>query len=134
RDVREPSFSELFDQQGTAGAINDPNFSGTNYQITLVNGGNPDLEPEEADTTTVGLVYTPTANNWLDGLQLSLDWYKIEVEGLVGSLGQQRIVDECFAGAANQCRYIDRDPVSGLVNRVRNVFQNINEATISGVD
>jgi len=134
RDVREPSFSELFDQQGTAGQINDPALNGTTYQITLVNGGNPDLEPEEADTYTVGVVFQPSFNNWLDGLQLSLDWYSINVDGLVGSLGQQRIVDECFNGNTNQCPYIERDPVSGMVNRVRNVFQNINAAKVSGVD
>jgi outer membrane receptor protein involved in Fe transport len=130
-DVREASFSELFDQQGTAGQIIDGAL-GT-YQITLVNGGNPNLAPEEADTTTVGVVWQPTAS-FLDGLQMSVDWYEIEVEGLVGSLGQQRIVDECTAGVAAQCQYITRDVASGRVNTVRNVFQNINAAKVSGVD
>jgi len=134
RDVREPSFSELFDQQGTAAQVNDPNMSGTTYQITIMNGGNPDLEPEEADTTTVGVIYQPAFGNWLDGFQMSLDWYEIEVDGLVGSLGVQRIVDECFAGVTQQCQYVLRDPASGMVNTVRNVFQNINAAKVSGVD
>lgn len=133
RDVREASFSELFDMQGTAGQINDPAISGTTYQITLMNGGNPNLAPEEADTTTVGLVWQPT-DSILDGFQVSLDWYEIEVDGLVGSLGQQRIVDECFAGVANLCDLVERDPQTGRVNRVRNVFQNINAAVVSGVD
>jgi len=134
RDVREPSFSELFDQQGTAAQVNDPNLSGTTYQITIMNGGNPDLAPEEADTTTVGVIYQPAFGNWVDGFQMSLDWYEIEVDGLVGSLGVQRIVDECFAGVTQQCQYVLRDPASGMVNTVLNVFQNINAAKVSGVD
>src|SRR5690606_32728977 len=111
-----------------------PALNGTTYQITLFNGGNPNLEPEEADTMTVGVVFQPSYNNWLDGFQVSLDWYSIQVDGLVGSLGQQRIVDECFAGNTTQCQYIERDPASGQVNRVFNVFQNINAAKVSGVD
>ena len=129
-DVREPSFSELFDQQGTAGTVNDGNL-GT-YQITMLQGGNPSLAPEEADTTTVGVVWQPGA--MLEGLQVSVDWYELDIEGLVGSLGVQRIRDECAAGVALQCQYITRDPASGRINVVRNVFQNINAAKVSGVD
>ncbi|MDR2213634.1 MAG: TonB-dependent receptor [Pseudomonadales bacterium] len=134
RDVREPSFSELFDQQGTAGQVNDPVLNGTTYQITMVNGGNPNLAPEEADTMTAGVVIQPAFGNWLDSVQLSLDWYSIRVAGLVGQLGPQRIVDECFAGATEQCQYVLREANTGMVNTVRNVFQNINAAKISGVD
>ncbi|MEY4641244.1 MAG: hypothetical protein RLZZ227_1238 [Pseudomonadota bacterium] len=132
-DVREASFSELFDQQGTAGQVNDPALSGATYQITLLQGGNPALAPEEADTTTVGVVWQPT-DNMLEGLQMSLDWYEIEIEGLVGAPGVQRIVDECAAGVTAQCQYITRDAGTGRVNVVQNVFQNINAAKVSGVD
>jgi iron complex outermembrane receptor protein len=129
-DVREPSFSELFDQQGTAGTVNDGNF-GT-YQITMLQGGNPSLSPEEADTTTVGVVWQP--GGMLDGLQMSVDWYELDIEGLVGAPGVQRIRDDCAAGATEQCQYITRDAASGRINVVRNVFQNINAAKVSGVD
>lgn len=131
-DVREPSFSELFDQQGTAGQVNDPVFSGLTYQITMQQGGNPNLSPEEADTTTVGLVWQP--GGALDGLQMSVDWYELDIEGLVGTLGVQRIVDECFAGVGAQCAFIERDPNTNMVNMVRNVFQNVNKAKVEGVD
>lgn len=135
RDVREPSFSELFDLQGTAGTINDPLRGGANTQITLVNGGNPDLAPEEADTTTIGVVYQPSFAAWAEGMQLSLDWYKIDVVGLIGSLGAQRIVDDCVGGATFLCDYVVRDAALGnQVTRVENVFLNINGAVVEGVD
>jgi iron complex outermembrane recepter protein len=133
RDVREPSFSELFDFQGTAGQIEDPRLNGAIYQITLVNGGNPDLNPEQADTKTIGLVYQPSFAPWISGLQLSVDWYDIQIDGLVGSLGQQRIVNECHQSQLF-CEQILRDPASGLVSRVDNVFLNINEARVRGID
>ncbi len=129
-DIREPSFSELFDQQGTAGTVNDGNL-GT-YQITMQQGGNPNLAPEESDTTTMGIVWQPTG--MLDGLQASADWYELDIEGFVGTLGVQRIRDECAAGVTEQCQYITRDPATGQINVVRNVFQNINAAKVSGVD
>jgi outer membrane receptor protein involved in Fe transport len=135
RDVREPSFSELFDMQGTGGTVNDPLRGNASTQITLVNGGNPNLAPEEADTTTIGLVYQPSFAAWAEGLQLSLDWYKIDVVGLIGSLGQQRIVDECLAGAAYLCDYVERDPaLNNQITRVENIFLNINGAIVKGVD
>ena len=135
RDVREPSFSELFDLQGTAGTVNDPLRAGASTQITLVNGGNPNLAPEEADTTTMGLVYQPSFADWADGLQLSLDWYKIDVVGLIGSLGAQRIVDDCVNGATFLCDYVVRDAAAGnQVTRVENIFLNINGAIVEGVD
>lgn len=135
RDVREPSFSELFDMQGTAGNVTDPLRGNASTQITLVNGGNPNLAPEEADTTTVGLVYQPSFAAWADGLQISLDWYKIDVEGLIGSLGAQRIVDDCLNGATQLCAFVERDPALGnQITRVENVFQNINGAVVKGVD
>jgi iron complex outermembrane receptor protein len=47
-DVREPTFSELFDSQPTAGSARDPRDSDREKQFTLVRGGNPNLAPEEA--------------------------------------------------------------------------------------
>ncbi|MES2624870.1 MAG: TonB-dependent receptor [Pseudomonadota bacterium] len=135
KDVREPSFAELFDQQGTAASVIDAAFTPPkSSQLTIVNGGNPDLSPEEADTTTVGLVYQPTFDNWLDGFQVSLDWYEIDIEGLIGSLGAQRLVDDCLKGSALACGYVERDAVTNDVIRVSNIFLNINAATVSGVD
>ena len=60
RDVREPTFAERFNLQGGGGSVTDPNFPGQPaFQITVTMGGNPDLEPEEADTLTAGFVYQP---------------------------------------------------------------------------
>jgi iron complex outermembrane receptor protein len=133
RDVREPTFSELFDAQGTNGAFQDPRFDRREFQITLTQGGNPDLAPEVADTVTAGLVFTPTF--WkLDGLQMSADWYDIQIRGAVGTLGAQRIVDECFVNKVQSlCNQIQLN-AQNEVTRIANTFLNVAQARVRGID
>ncbi len=132
RDVREATFAERFDQQGSGGTINDPRFNNTSFQITSVAGGNPDLAPEEANTVVAGFVYQPTR---LPGFQASADWYRVEIDGAVAQLGLQRVVDECeLRGNTQFCTQIERDPATGFIGRVWNVYQNVAEAKVEGVD
>lgn len=132
RDVREPNFSERFDAQGGGGSIDDPRFGGQEFQITSVSGGNPDLEPEKADTVVAGFVYQPS---WLPGLQWSTDWYEVEIQDAVGTLGLQRIVDECEINNVQQlCTQITRDANTGVIGRIFNVFLNVAQANVEGVD
>jgi outer membrane receptor protein involved in Fe transport len=57
RDVREASFSERFDDGPGGGTITlDEQTGQTNVAITSTSAGNPDLRPEKADTTVLGLV------------------------------------------------------------------------------
>jgi outer membrane receptor protein involved in Fe transport len=133
RDVREPTFGEQFEAGGAGANITDP-VSNTTYTISMPSGGNPNLRPEEADTLTAGVVYSPSFAPWIDGLQVSLDWYEIDVKDRVGSLGGQRILDECAGGAADLCALVTRSPVTGLVERILNVNLNVAAARTSGVD
>jgi len=130
RDVREPTFAERFNLQGGGGNVNDPQFGNQNFEITVTSGGNPELNPEEADTVTAGFVYQPVNT----GLQLSVDWYEIDLAGAVGTLGQQRIVNDCAAGVTALCGLITRDPNTGVIGNVRNVFLNIDRAKVRGID
>lgn len=137
RDVREPTFAERFDQQGGGGAVNDPLNNGANIQITTVSGGNPGLNPEFADTLVAGFVYQPS---WLEGLQLSTDWYEIDITDAVGSLGAQRIVTECAAGNTALCVNVERGGpptvTAGItsITRVFNYFLNVASARVEGID
>ncbi len=129
-DVREPTFTERLDAQGGGGTVNDPARNGASTSITTVSGGNPNLKPERANTVVAGIVYQPS---WLDGLQISTDWYQVEIIDAVGSLGAQRITDECYAGVKEQCQFIERDAGGGL-QKVFNYFQNSASARVEGVD
>ena len=138
RDVREPTFGEQFESTGGGANINDP-LTGTSYTITQLAGGNPNLKPEEADTMTAGVVWAPTFANWIDGFSISADWYEIDVKGRVGSLGGQRIIDDCAAGRAPElCDLIIRNPNStptpNQIERVLNINLNVAGSLTEGVD
>jgi len=133
QDVREPNFSELFDQQGGNAQILDPRFDRIEFQITSTSGGNPSLSPGEAQTVTAGFVYTPSFRR-VDGLQFSVDWYDIDIAGAVGSYGEQRIVDECFINnAQSMCQYITLGE-NDFVIKILDVYQNVAAAHVEGYD
>jgi len=95
-DIRAPAISELFQGNVTAGfPFNDiaqtpPVTNAPNAPRTVARG-NPNLVPEEADTLTYGVVFTPT---WIPGLTVSLDYYDITIEdSIVLQNGNDPIVD-----------------------------------------
>ncbi|HHX83113.1 MAG TPA: TonB-dependent receptor, partial [Pseudomonadaceae bacterium] len=131
RDIRAANLRERLDAQSQGASGDDPAFDNENYSFSQIEGGNPAVMPEEADTLTVGLVYQPSQ---LPGLSMAVDYYDIEIDGAIGLLGIQRIIDDCYAGAAQLCGQIERDPDSNRIIRVTNVFQNIAKANVNGVD
>lgn len=77
-------------------------------------GGNPDLDVETADTFTAGIVLEP---RFVPGLSVTVDWYDIEIDDAISSIGVQQLVNACYDAASfpNQfCEQFtrDRDPGS----------------------
>jgi len=131
RDVREPTFFELFNNRGGGGAnVEDPILN-NNYLVTVRGGGNPVLRPEVGDTLVAGFVYQPS---WLEGFQLSTDWFEVEIRDAVSSLGAQRIVNGCYLeGSPGLCSAIERGP-GGEILKIENGFLNVAQAKVEGVD
>jgi len=74
-------------------------------------GGNPHLDPEEADTYSVGLVLTP---HWVPGLTASLDWWDIKVSKVIGTIGADVTLQRCLtSGDPTFCSLIHRAPGTG---------------------
>ena len=132
RDVREATMADRFDAQSTGANFNDPRFGGAIVATTITRGGNPELIPESADSLVFGFIYQP---GWLQGLRASVDWYDINIEDSIGTLGVQRIVDECEINKVQSlCKQIERDPVTGVAGRVFDVPLNVAQARVSGID
>jgi iron complex outermembrane recepter protein len=132
RDVREAAFIERFGGRGGPGNVNDPRFNNSPFLITVMSGGNPTLTPEIADTVVAGFVYQPS---WFEGARFSADWYEIKIKDSVGTLGQQRIVDECETNRVQSlCAQVERDPKTGLITRVFNTYLNVAQAKVEGID
>jgi outer membrane receptor protein involved in Fe transport len=139
-DMREGSFRELFTQQGGGGTPTDPEptretptsplVANRAYLISSLSGGNPNIEPEQADTTAVGFVYQPS---FLDGFQFSLDRYVVKLDPSIVQFTVQQIVDQCFQ-TGTFCERIDRDPATNMISMIRNIFVNSDRARVSGWD
>jgi outer membrane receptor protein involved in Fe transport len=99
-DIRAPMVSELFSPgQIGIGSIQYP-VNGPTYQVQQASGGNPNLQPEKAVTTSFGVVLTP---QFLPGLSMSLDWYSINVHGGIYTTGTQTIINRCLQGQSLYC-------------------------------
>lgn len=130
RDVRAANLSERFDKTGGTATVMDPAFMNEVYNVTIFSGGNPDVAPEEADTLTAGVVWQPA---FLEGFSVSYDWYEVSIDGAIGTLGTQAVVNRCFQGAQELCSLVTRGADNRLV-LVGDVFVNINERVVSGSD
>jgi iron complex outermembrane recepter protein len=99
-------------------------------------GGNPNLEPEEGDTYTVGFVATPT---FLPGFTASVDYYSIEITNLISTVGAVNIIDLCYEdNRPDACAAINRNPANGSLwvgsGFVTNTNVNIGGLETTGVD
>ena len=103
QDIRAPNVSELYTATSTGVSnIIDPRDSG-NLTVTTISSGNRDLEPEEAHTFTAGVVLTP---EFVPGFKLSVDYYDIDIKGVISSVGAQTIVNFCQGGATSYCSLV----------------------------
>ena len=97
---------------GTIGIITNP----TAAQANITAGGNLNLQPEKADTWTLGVVFQP---DFLPRFNLSLDYYNIKINDVLGTPLPDDIISACFdnitAASASDpaCTSIRRNPITG---------------------
>lgn len=132
RDVRAPTLNELF-QAGVTNFI--PSIFDRVRGVTVTNArqitlGNLDLENEEADTTTLGVVWSPS---FLDGFNLSVDYYDIQIDGAITTPTPARIIDDCAAGVTSLCTRLIRDAAGNLLT-VEVVPLNLQSFKTDGID
>ncbi|MFK8018170.1 MAG: TonB-dependent receptor [Pseudomonadales bacterium] len=132
-DIRAPNLNEYFSGGQTNSIfLDDPFVAGNpNYLVTRTIQGNTSLDPEEADTTTIGIVYQP---EFIPGLTLSVDYFDIEVDGSIGTVVDQDVVDRCFAGEASFCGLITRDATTGLMTNLFNSPVNLTIEALTAYD
>jgi outer membrane receptor protein involved in Fe transport len=70
-----------------------PSLPNVAYSLPIISGSNPNLQPEVSHSLTIGGVLQP---RWIPGLSLSVDYYKIEVKGVIVSLSAQAIANGCY--------------------------------------
>lgn len=108
-------------------------------QCSTLAGGNPLVEPEVADTLTLGFTLTPTA---LPDFTMSVDWYEIEVEEIIGTIPLNTLFNGCLNGTnAEYCSSVVRTSFGTLFGDtiagggyVVGTSANVAKATFTGVD
>jgi iron complex outermembrane receptor protein len=100
----------------TIGTITNP----TAGQANQTAGGNVNLQPEKADSWTVGAVIQP---RMLNNLSITVDYYNIKIDGAIGAPTPGDLITACFgstptappAGASSTaaCQNIQRNPITG---------------------
>jgi len=168
RAIRAPSIGELFAPQGEnfpgatdpcaaegnptpeqeaicvatgvpASEVGSPAINLPAGQVRELTGGNPDLEEEEADTWTVGVVVTPRA---VEGLSMSLDYFDIDIQEFIADFGggANNVLEICYdpadpAGGIGSpfCNLINRRP-DGTIDFISITQQNIAQQTLKGFD
>lgn len=115
RDIRAPNLNELF-QAGTANSdsVRNPNFTpdlanGPQFfPYSGLTSGNPNLQPETANSWNIGAVFSP---RFLPGFTASVDYFRIDLDGAIDTLSAQEIVNRCDDGATEYCAAITQDPI-----------------------
>jgi iron complex outermembrane recepter protein len=107
-----------------------------------ISGGNPDLRPENAETWTLGLAWSPPDHPALGQLQASLDWYQIDVEDAISPVGALEVISLCFDPVVNPafsptnpwCTYFSREPETGQIVDAFEINRNVGGLKTAGVD
>ena len=133
---RAPALFELYGprREIAGNTVSDPRRNGESVPVTLVSGGNPQLDPVEAESWTAGLAFTPSPNWRLSGTY----WHTV-LEGRVAIFSEQLVL-------ANEGRFpqrVERQAPSpadvaaglpGVITRIDISRINFGSVETAGVD
>ncbi len=163
RAIRAPNIGELFlPQFGNLTSLSDPCASATptataaqcantglnpalfglvppdSGQLNILQGGNPNLSPEVANTWTVGAIYSPRQ---VPGLTIAVDYFNIALKDVITGITPSITLNTCLqTGDPVFCNLITRAPDGSLTNLPRTMFNinntntNIAANDVSGID
>ncbi|MCC7463775.1 MAG: TonB-dependent receptor [Gammaproteobacteria bacterium] len=115
-------------------ALNQSDLQG----ITGYDSGNPGLHEEQAKSWTFGVVYTP--EGMLDGLGVSLDYFKVDIESAIVETPRQFILQQCYGGDTSFCEFVTRRPTAqgaysaGSLDLLNSAQTNSGGQVASGLD
>ncbi|AYG95820.1 TonB-dependent receptor [Brevundimonas naejangsanensis] len=119
-------------------------------QYRTFSGGNKNLNPETADSTTIGVVLRAPASvpSWASSLTATVDYFDIQIDDVISSIGFSTSLSRCFNADFNPtfsnanvyCQNLHRDADTGyLTSTGLNGFitatnANLAQFKASGVD
>jgi outer membrane receptor protein involved in Fe transport len=108
-------------------------------QCAVLQGGNPKLSPEVADTWSIGALFTP---RFLHGFTGSIDYWDITVDGEIGTIALTSSLNGCLqVGDAADCANVVRTPNGFLFGTtiagggyIIGTNANVGQAHTTGID
>lgn len=89
------------------------------------------LKPETGRSYDIGLVYDP---HWLEGLSVSIDSWKINLQDTISSVSAQTVLNQCYANPDSAfCPLIHRNG-NGTINYVAEPTVNLGKLWAAGTD
>lgn len=130
------AFTAAYGNGGTTNQIPQ----GTASQLSQLQGGNVNLRPEEADTYSVGVSFTPER---IDRLNASIDYWNVDISDAIGTLPAGVILNGCpNTGDPVFCTQLSRHPTTFSLQGasvegggyIIQTNQNIAASESSGID
>ena len=132
KGFREPSLEELFSAPISGLKLShDPmNGGALEPETNVLVLSNPNLKPEDSESYSAGVVYTP---KYVPGLTFSVDVWGIQRDGVIGSDPADKVLARELAGMLLPGEAVERD-AGGGITRIITQNRNLGEQSADGVD
>jgi len=128
---RAPNVSELFGgNTGSYDYLDDPWGNEQDPQILVNYTSDANIEPEESESFTAGVVLSPAQ---IEGLSMTVDYWRFKVSNAITRLDAQAGLNNCFAGDVTACETFSITPQGDLSN-FTNPLTNVGDQDTSGID
>lgn len=99
---------------------------------TLLNGGNPNLQPERSRSKTLGVVFQP---RFIPGFSATVDWYDINIQGAFEWARIGMAFNQCYDNKVQFfCSLYQRDPQTGRLLVADARYNNSGYTATRGID
>ncbi|MDP2561960.1 TonB-dependent receptor [Psychrobium sp. 1_MG-2023] len=128
---RAPSVAELFGgDSGSFDYLTDPWGNEEDSQIKVIYTSDPNLQPEQSKSLTLGAVYEPAS---LDGFSTTVDYWQFKITDAISRVNVQTSLNDCYAGDTDACEIINVTP-EGNLDEMQATLTNVGYQETSGVD
>jgi len=120
-----------------------PVYNYANQQVAGgLQGGNPNLMEETADTYSFGVVFQSPFEGALGGFQASIDYYQIEIADAIAVIDASTFVSRCYDATYNPsfsdsnvfCGFFNRDASTSEIVDAAELNENLAQFEAAGVD
>ncbi len=108
-----------------------PGYIQNNPQISVITGGNPDLDAESSKGWVLGAVYSPS---YIPRFSIEANWFKIKVDDAIQAVNANTTLEQCVLNNdALACANVTRTGTGQIAN-IQGLLQNIASIKTEGLD